>query len=269
MTYIATDKSTQDGLPVELFKFTQGSESWFYTNADRDIDYNGDTYVAEYITRNRIMQTDDISKNGISLSVMRTNAVGSKYYQSAQLNPVSVTVFREHYSDGEFITYWKGRIGTAKSSGSKISLECESIFTGLRRSGLTGRDTKMCRHALYSSGHGMCNVSKAAFAVAVTVDAISGVAVTAAGASAYPDGWFVGGMLEDVNGNARFITHHAGDSLTLISALDTLTVADEVNAYPGCDRLFGTCNSKFNNTLHFGGAPWFPNRNPLGGSSIV
>jgi hypothetical protein len=37
----------------------------------------------------------------------------------------------------------------------------------------------------------------------------------------------------------------------------------------GCDRTFATCQSKFGNSLNFGGFPWIPVKNPFAGDSIV
>ena len=40
-------------------------------------------------------------------------------------------------------------------------------------------------------------------------------------------------------------------------------------AFAGCDRTFATCQSKFGNSLNFGGFPWIPVKNPFAGDSIV
>jgi hypothetical protein len=40
-------------------------------------------------------------------------------------------------------------------------------------------------------------------------------------------------------------------------------------AFAGCDRTFATCQSKFGNSLNFGGFPWIPAKNPFAGDSIV
>ena len=51
------ENSRDRGQPVELYHFIYGTEAgreYFYTNAERDIDYNGDTYTALPTERDRI-----------------------------------------------------------------------------------------------------------------------------------------------------------------------------------------------------------------------
>ncbi|GGO89004.1 hypothetical protein GCM10011348_45740 [Marinobacterium nitratireducens] len=51
----------------------------------------------------------------------------------------------------------------------------------------------------------------------------------------------------------------------------TVTTGDSVKLYPGCDKLHTTCGSaKFNDNLdNFGGQPYRPKKNVLGGASIA
>jgi hypothetical protein len=51
--------------------------------------------------------------------------------------------------------------------------------------------------------------------------------------------------------------------------LPGLAVGNAFEAFAGCDRSFSTCQSKFGNSLNFGGFPWIPPKNPFAGDSIV
>ena len=55
----------------------------------------------------------------------------------------------------------------------------------------------------------------------------------------------------------------------LPAVLPGLAVGVAFEAFAGCDRTFATCQSKFGNSLNFGGFPWIPAKNPFAGDSIV
>ena len=58
-------------------------------------------------------------------------------------------------------------------------------------------------------------------------------------------------------------------SITLHNIPEGLAVGVAFEAFAGCDRTFATCQSKFGNSLNFGGFPWIPAKNPFAGDSIV
>ena len=47
-----------------------------------------------------------------------------------------------------------------------------------------------------------------------------------------------------------------------------LAVGRVLATYPGCDGTWNTCINKFNNWKNYGGQPWIPIKNPMGGESI-
>jgi uncharacterized phage protein (TIGR02218 family) len=161
------------------------------------------------------------------------------------------------------------------ASGDAVTIECENIFTSLRRPGVRARYQKKCRHALYQRG---CNLNDYDFAVVATATAVDGSVITVPDladsnfdSNTQGDGYFTGGMIETATGFMRYIIDHTGDQLTLITPLSELTedVNDSsgdavVTLYPGCDHTRGTCKDKFNNLVNYGGFPWIPGKNPFG-----
>lgn len=83
-----------------------------------------------------------------------------------------------------------------------------------------------------------------------------------------PNGWWVGGKIL-LEGVPRFIVGHAGDTLTLSAAVPGLAQNAGFVVSAGCDHAPTTCDSKFGNALNYGGAPWFPIKNPFIGDSPV
>lgn len=286
MTYNSKELSVQDGQPVELFHFTDGTTDWRYTSRARDITVDGVTYTAEQISRSDVTQSGEINKDGISLEFPRTNEFARRFFGGVVDRVITLTIWRGHTTDGdaEYIAYWKGRVVSSKLSGSgkSIGLECESIFTSMKRPGLRARYQRNCRHALYGRG---CEVDKDAYKVVALVTSASGSEIVVPAAAGFADGYFLGGMVEAPDGTFRFITSHVGSTLTLARPVASISVAvsdagyglsyglyyggPSVALYPGCDRSRDTCSTRFSNLDRYGGFPFIPLRNPIDGSSIV
>ena len=43
-----------------------------------------------------------------------------------------------------------------------------------------------------------------------------------------------------------------------LAFLSPVEVGDQFQLLPGCDRTLATCQSVFNNAIHFGGFPYIP-----------
>jgi len=265
VSYATIDISAQSAQPVWLYEFVQGSTAWRYTSAPVAQTHATHTWTPLPVAHTEITQSSEMSRQGITLTFPRTDTFAIQFVRDTVDAVTTVTLYRGHPSDGEFVTFWKGRVSAGKAGGQRIEVECESIFTSLRRAGLRARYQRNCRHALYQRG---CNLNRASFAVAGTVSAISGNTVTVSAASAQPNGYYLGGMIMH-NGVLRMIVNHVGSVLTLFRPLPGLAVSNAVTIYPGCDRSLATCISKFDNRANFGGFPWLPQKNPMGGSSII
>lgn len=283
-TYSSLEASVHGGRPVELFRFVHGTTVWTYSSGP-EVEYNGETYVGYPIGRDEMQQTKDLHKSALEILLPRTSELSLLYLAGSPENIITVTVFRTHVGvfDGP-VVYWKGRIVSVEwPDPATVKFSCESVFTSLKRPGLRARYQRMCRHALYSE---QCGVDKAAYAVAGTVSAVNTARtmVTIPEAAGYANGYFLGGFLSLADGTMRFITAHAGSSITLSTPAPVL--ADFVGLtgygvgygvgygaalaiYPGCARNRETCQGRFGNILNFGGWPWIPSRNPFDGRSLV
>jgi len=265
MSYTAVDKSVSSGLPVELYQFIRGLEVWRFTNADRSIVYAGNTYVPIALTRSSIKLNEDVFKAGITVTVHRSETFAADLLIYSPDTATTLTIFRGHYGDDNYVTYWKGRIVGVSGGGNTLDIECESVFTSAKRPGLRAHYEYNCRHALYSA---RCGASASANSVHLSISAMpSSVTLTMVGANAFADGWFNGGMIQYA-GNYRFILSHVGNSITLSRPLAGLTAGISVDLYAGCDHAKETCSAKFNNIVNFGGFPWVPTKNPYDGSVV-
>lgn len=272
MTYLSVDVTIQDAAPVFLYLFSMGDDSWRFTSAADAQTYDSQTWTPSPIAHEEIVQSNELARDMVPLHFPVTDSFAAQFLGYSPDNVVSVTIYRFHRDDLETIVYWKGRVAGSKVRGMEITLECESIFTSMRRTGLRGRYQRNCIHVLYGFG---CSLDQADFGVTDTPTAYDQTTVTVPDAALQEDGYYTGGMIK-YETTYRLVTGHAGAVLTLVRAIDSLNQAIddgdsglEVTIYPGCDRSRTTCNTKFDNLDNFLGFPWIPLNNPFSGKSLV
>jgi uncharacterized phage protein (TIGR02218 family) len=267
MSYASLEASIQDGNPIELYEFNTDLEYWRYTSSVETLIDGNVSWTPEVIKRTNIGQTDDISKGGISVTFPITNDFAFSFLGYAPEGITTLTVYRIHGSEGPTskVSYWKGRVLSAKANDNQLTLDCESVFSSLKRPGLRARFERSCRHTPYGEA---CTVSMDLFRTDATVVGRTDTTVTAVEFDVQPDGYYVGGILLDSFGTKRFIIGHSGSTLTVSRKFNQDTLNTAVIAYPGCDKAKATCISKFDNVLNFGGFPYIPGRNPFSGSIV-
>lgn len=277
MSYSATEASTQDGKPVYKFLFTQGVTEFRYTSAAYFISDSAGTWEPVSIQASSIQQTGEMAKNGLKVVLPRDNKLAQTFLGKVPETTTSLTIYRGHDETdlSDFAVVWKGRIASVEADGDQLTMDAEDIFTSMRRPGLRARYQKGCRHALYSE---QCGVNDYDYAVSASIIAESGFTVTVTGiidsagdssANQFEDGYFNGGIIETTDGSKRYILRHVGETLTLLSAFNTLdidSVEQEVTLYPGCLHNTSDCKNKFNNLNNYGGFPYIPGKNPFAGS---
>jgi uncharacterized phage protein (TIGR02218 family) len=255
--------------PVELYAFAQGVNRYLYNSGIETFTRLGQDYLPSNIKRSNIRQTSNVFKNSVKFTFPRGNEFASQFIGFAPEELTSATVFQRDFNDPdeEYLTSWKGRVVGAETSENEIILECESIFTSVRRPGLREVFELTCRRTLYERG---CNVNREAYKHTGAVLSIgsNSVDITVNGASSQADGYYTGGIFI-VDGIMRYIVDHSSDVVTITRPIASLVGGVDVDIYPGCDGLTGTCNTKFSNLDNFGGFPYIPIRNPFNGSSIM
>lgn len=256
---------------VDLYELTDGTTTWRFTNASKDITYNLNTYTASAISRGVIESKQELARANLSVRIPLSYSLASTLLSTFSDQLLSLTIYTQRAASTS--VSWKGRLVSLKPDDTDLAMIFESIFTSLRRAGLRARYQRQCRHALYSAG---CTLSPATFAVAATLNTITGDVLDVPEAALQPDGYYLGGMLAAADGVLSFIVGHVGNLLSLqrvSSSLVTQLATDgpgtAITIYPGCDLSRATCIAKFNNLLNYGGFDWIPTKNPMGGSSIV
>ena len=277
------DNTPQDGVPViadgnpaalqaaieDVLRATP-IYNWTFTSADRDIVYNGELYKAIPIGRSAPEGGKDLNRANLDVELPRDNPLADTFLRYIGDAVTSVTVYQMETEEDVYV-FWRGRVASSKPNKDKLKLECESVFTSLRRPGLRARYQRNCRHTLYGSG---CGLNKEGFKVEGTYSSLIDKTLVTNFAGGYPNGYFNGGMARAPDGSGRYILSHVGNTIVLSRGLERLEETGVVNEtvvalFPGCNHTRGDCVNKFNNLLNYGGFPWIPNKNPFGGSSVV
>jgi uncharacterized phage protein (TIGR02218 family) len=122
--------------------------------------------------------------------------------------------------------------------------------------------TPECR---YDLGDSNCAVNIAAQTVTGAVTAVTDTANFSDNTRSESDGLFNYGKLTWTGGaNAGLsmeVKNWDGVGLTFTLWLpmpNAIEVGDTYAVYPGCDKRFATCQSKFSNAANFGGFPYVP-----------
>jgi hypothetical protein len=297
MTYWDIEEDQQLGSPIELYHFQAHDKHWRYTSADQDVmimdgeialSGEDDIFTAVPIARAGIEQTSDISKSDLSLTVPRDNALANAYILNAPEGVTSLTIYRGHLVSDElysqisgeitgeiipaemqttsFIAVWKGRVISVSFSRDEASINCESVFTSLKRYGLLAKYQYLCRVPLYGPE---CGVDMNAYGLSGQATNVSGLTLDVAGASGQADGWYVGGFLKYGTYTYRQILGHSGNTIQIDKRIADLS--GEVVIYPGCNHALQTCREKFNNLLNYRGFPFIPLNNPFAelGNTLV
>jgi uncharacterized phage protein (TIGR02218 family) len=298
MTYWDIEEDQQLGSPIELYHFQAHDKHWRYTSADQDVmimdgeialSGEDDIFTAVPIARAGIEQTSDISKSDLSLTVPRDNALANAYILNAPEGVTSLTIYRGHLVSDElysqisgeitgeiipaemqttsFIAVWKGRVISVSFSRDEASINCESVFTSLKRYGLLAKYQYLCRVPLYGPE---CGVDMNAYGLSGEATNVSGLTLDIAGASGQADGWYVGGFLKYGTYTYRQILGHSGNTIQIDKRIADIS-GEAVVIYPGCNHALQTCREKFNNLLNYRGFPFIPLNNPFAelGNTLV
>ena len=266
MSFWDFENSIFGGRPVVLFRFVAGSTVWRYTSASRDFTYD-EVYEAKPIKHENFEVSQDSLKSDLSLSMARTLDVVSQYIGYPPEDVTYLTVYRIHKGDTEALICWQGRVTACTLAGDEATLQCESLRTQIRQTGLV-RMSRQCRHTLYGAPCGLVASEWASRLTGVTSDGAR--VLTHAGLASHADGWWTGGYVALDTGERRMIVAHSGTSVTLHYALANVGTAGLVATfYAGCDLTIATCKAKFGNVANFGGAPTIPQDNPFTGDKVA
>lgn len=265
-------------LSAELYLFRTGDDpdSYIaYTNADREIEFAGKTFVPVTITRGEVTSASNLDKARLSVDVPMASDIAEVFRVTPPVFEVSLLIYGGDRDTDLFSLVWTGRVLNCareqQSKTGKATLTCEPASTSVRRVGLRRHWQTGCPHVLYGA---QCQASKAAATTTLTVGLFS---APASDRIELTTGWngsidaekYLGGTVswDGANGSqVRMILALAeGDDDTLILAGGVGDVEDatEIDIALGCNHWVDDCETLHDNIVNYGGQPWIPTKNPV------
>lgn len=264
----------------DLFRFVEGSVVSTFTSSNEAETYQApaatapEVYLPKIMGRGEITDKAQPTKGSLDIGFVLEDVFAQHLLNSGVDSVVKLDIYSKDES-GAYYTEWRGRLGKVSPGEKNLKATFESVFSANRRVGSRRVFQRTCPYAVYGPG---CKLLLADFLTAGTVTAISadGRTLTVPEAANQPSGFYTAGLVEFSDGSMRYVQSHNGSTLVLIRSSDVLN-ADFAAASPvaiqlarGCSQLTSICgDSTFNNLPNFGGFPYMPLVNPIGGSSIV
>lgn len=276
------ETSQASGEPILLYRATYGpgvNDFLALTDAENDITISGVRYVGrQAIQCPPITASGTLDKTTLELIVAFDSPLTELFRTAVPDNVITLRIMRAHYGDvadgvldpAQTRQIWGGRIlNFGVDADYQVTLSCEPFGTSIRRTGLRRPYSLGCPHAL---GGAACKVNLSAFTVATTASAVAANTVTLPGGwnGALPAAKFVRGVLTFAGpfGQVkRTILSVSGNTLTVAGSLAALAVGAAVSARLGCNHTTDDCRTVFNNINNYGGIPWIPTENPVGGKA--
>lgn len=259
------EKSQQDGLPVECFRFSYGDTNYFFTSHYEDVSIkyqDGGTirtelYMATYIERDSFKPASKGSAASMTITVSKDNVVAKLYQGPPPEKPIELRLLSLHRQD--FNSYDQVFWGTIKQAAFEDSV-CHltiKLESWLEQEVPKGKRQFTCNNVIFDED---CQLLKENWRVPFMIDKAVGIEIKSTTFASYPDGYFTGGIMEHGE-NCRMVASHVGDTVWLRYPFPA-TPRDNANILPGCDHLFTTCAAKYQNHLNFFGFPYVPPANP-------
>lgn len=182
-------------------------------------------------------------------------------YSQCYLNPPSASTGALDLSPGA-MGYFLGTIQDVEANIFYVDVTVEDALSLLGIQQMPKNLLSVgCFHQVYDPG---CGLLKASFSVTGTIASAGDAAHFTTSLTQADDYFDLGGFQMTsgaANGQSANISSfkHTSGAVALVTPFSVApSPGDTFTAYPGCDRQYSTCNTKFSNTDRFAGSPWVP-----------
>lgn len=270
MTYSSFETSAESGTPVEVFEFTAGASSFFYTTAEDSQTIGAQVYTpVQGFERGSNAEGADKRESDFTVQLPTTDPLASLFTGVLPGFRIRIQVRRFHRDDlptPEVVEVFDGFVETAKfSEGGKLTtLISRTALASVGHSIPRRAYQSACNHVLYNAD--TCKVDDTdpayrASALSITSQVGNVLTVTAGLSGVYADGFMNSGFVEVIGvADYRLILSHAGNVLELHTPFTTAPAT--VNVFAGCAHTMAVCVSKFDNGINYGGFPFVPVKDP-------
>ncbi|MDF7669889.1 phage BR0599 family protein [Orbaceae bacterium ESL0721] len=265
MSWNQFEYSTNDGRPVTLYEFIHSGQKFYrYTNADRNIEFNHNSFMTTAISNNGLSMG---TGNSLEITLPANTEVTKLYRGIPPSTALLIRIYQLHAHDGEidFRVVWIGKIQEVKREAlDRAKFITASVASSFERNGLRLTYGRSCPHALYDHN---CQVQKEQFALCdIEIIKLDGANIIVSLPNHIKDGYFSGGYIAwfiDGIKEMRGLKTQLNGKMGLLGGTHDLKTGMKITVYPGCDRTIKTCSEKFGNHLNYGGQPHIPGVSPF------
>lgn len=268
MTYQQFETSPESGQPIELYEFSIGATTYYWTSAEDTIAVSAQDYVAlPGLKRSKIGQGPEERDATLTITMPGVNDFVRPYIAAVPSSRATVTIKRLHRPDfpgPQVVTIFEGIVKAVNfdGDGGRIAkVAVEPLVGATSRPVPQFTYQGLCNHVLYDD---QCQVddTSPSYRTTLTVTGVSGNVLTISGLAGFGDGWFTGGLVE-VNGglDARMILDHTGNTVTLHIPFPSSPLGNLATVLAGCAHDITTCKNKFDNVINYGGFAFVPTVN--------
>lgn len=268
MAVLDDEISTQDGAPIELYRFVGTYTTYRFTSNPKNIVNAEGTWTAVPISRNDISEgTQEDEDIALDLEMPASLQIVTDYAISIAPPTLNLQILRLHPNDlNDTLEIWNGPVISWTIAKRIAKCRVPALFAYLFNKPLPRiKYQGPCNHVL---GDRFCKVdlSDPLYSLDTTISTIVGSVVTIADTTTFSDNFCVGGQMI-ASGERRMIVSHSGEDFVLATPFSpNVVVTEAVTIESGCNHAFeGDCKTKYNNGDNFGGFPLVPPRNPFGG----
>lgn len=270
--------SDHDGQRIGLYHFRRGTQNWYYTGADRPVEYGVDEddnpiiYTPIAISDGGVTQGGEIGYD-FQVSLPTDNPVALLYRVSPPSNRVYLKVRRMQLGEVDAPLYWVGTVGNVRpQNGATVSVVCRASISLLKKTGLRLAWQDQCPHDLYGR---QCQVNRADWTYTFDILSVAGNVVTLKpGGPDQAVGFFTAGIVRwlvatDTYDERLIEAHTATRVFTIFGRGDGLAADMTVELNPGCSRDINPQGcERFDNVDNYGGHKYKPGSTPFDGSPV-
>jgi uncharacterized phage protein (TIGR02218 family) len=246
---------------------TAGGGTMGFTDHDRDLVFEGTIFAAgSGFTASEMesglgLAVDDLEAAG----ALSADGLTAERLQAGDFDHAAVEVWLVNWQvPAQRLLLRKGHLGEVRHGTRGFTAELRGLAHLLNQE--KGRIFQNGCDAVL--GDRRCGVDLAARGTAATVTAAEAARrITVGGAEAFAAGWFARGTARFASGanlsrTAEIKTHRVTSGAAIVEFWQPMPFAvaagDRLTLYPGCDKQFATCRTKFDNRLNFRGFPHMP-----------
>lgn len=251
-----------------LYTFSYKSYTYYYTNSNKDVIYNGVTYKSMYLSHSAIVSSMDEIRSQVSIFTDIDNPIVQLYMNFIPTSKVDLTIVKLKNNVAEYL-FWGNVLDFDIINDYEAEIRVAPITSQLDRIANRFTYQSNCCHFLYDVN---CGVQEADYSFITTVTEVSddGKTVTVNDISKVgitDQEWLIGGKITVILTNSAMKilgVNYAAKQLLLLSYFP-VNVGDEVKLSAGCNKTSNHCINKFNNLHRQNAEEFVPGRNPTTG----